>query len=192
MALDSLYPSFVRIYYQSAFGPHVATIPTRQWVSDGPGQPGHYEAWNLSAVDASDMVNAMIDAMLPQFLATTTITHFTIHNYPVIDNPPVVVWQEFVTGKVGTLVETGQAKAVQYTMSIRTADFGLLKLVYLDTPAQNVWGNVIGMSARDTDAFTEITANTNAWAGRDNSQPVVFSNITISLNKRLRRRYNMV
>lgn len=191
MPLDGLYPSFVRIYYNSAYAPHVMTIPTRQWVGVA-GTPGSYEAWDGSTINADVMVEALITAMLPNNLATTSFNSYEIFDVPVIDEPPVWKYGKYVSGQVGTLVNTGWAKAVQYTMTFKCTDGQLLKIVNLDTPVSNSWGNVNGLSARDADIASEILQSVNAWQGRQGGQPIAFSNITVSQNKRLRRKYDMI
>jgi len=191
MALDGLYPSFVRINYASAFAPHTMTIPTKQW-SGVPGSPGVFETWDAVGVAGDVMVEALVTAMLPNNLPTTTFISYEIYDVPVIDEPPVWRFGAFLTGQVGTLVDTGTAKAVSYTMTFKCADGKNLFIVNLDTPVGNVFGNVYGLSARDADIATEIMLPGNGWQGRQGAQPIAFSNITISLNKRLRRKYDMI
>lgn len=192
MALDGLYPSFVRIRYTSVYGPHTQTIPTRQWTGDA-GSPGTYLAWDgATVVNADEMVEALITAMLPNVLPSTSYNSYEIFDVPVIDEPPVWKFAKYVSGQVGTLVNTGTDRAVQYTMTFKCTDGNLLKHVTLDTPVGNTFGNVIGLSARDADIAAELTNTTNAWQGRQGGQPIAFSNITISLNKRLRREYHMI
>lgn len=191
MPLDGLYPSFVKIFYTSAYAPHVMTIPTRQWTGT-PGTPGEYEAWDASTIAADTMVEALITAMLPNNLPTTAFNAYEIYDVPVIDEPPVWKYAKYVTGQVGTLVNTGWAKSNQYMMTFKCTDGQLLKIVNLDTPVQNDWGNVIGLSARDEDIAAEILSAGNAWQGRQGGQPIAFSNITIAQNKRLRRKYDMI
>lgn len=191
--LDGLYPGFVRINYTSVYGTHTMTIPTRQPVFSAPGVIPTYEAWDgVSTPDAVAMVGNLIDEMLPNNLPTTTFVSYDVYNVPVIDEPPQWIYGDFLTGKVGTLVNTGWAKAVQYTLGFRTALGGLLQVVNLDTPASNTFGNVVGLSARDAGIATEILLPANAWQGRDGGQPLAFRGISITLNKRLRRKYGMV
>jgi len=191
MPLDGLYPSFVKIFYTTAYAAHVMTIPTRQWTGV-PGNPGSYEAWDASTVSADTMIEALVTAMLPNNLATTTFVSYEIYDVPVIDEPPVWRYAEFLTAQVGTLVNTGWAKAVQYTMGFKCADGNLFKIVNLDTPVSNTFGNVVGLSARDTAINAEIVNPANAWQGRQGAQPITFTNISVSLNKRLRRKYDMI
>lgn len=192
MALDGLYPSFVRIHYTSEFAPHVQTIPTRQWTGDA-GSPGTYLAWDgVTTVNADEMVEAMITAELANNPDTTTFTYYEIFDVPVIDEPPVWKFAKFLSGQVGTLVATGQAAAVQYTMSFKCADGQRIQIINLDTPVGNVWGNINGLSPRDADIAAELTNTTNAWQGRQGGQPITFTNITVSMNKKLRREYHMI
>lgn len=191
MPLDGLYPSFVRINYTSAYAPHTMTIPTRQWTGVA-GTPGQYEAWDASTIAADTMIEALITAMLPNNLPSTSFNSYEIFDVPVIDEPPVWKFSKYVTGQVGTLVNTGWAKSNQYMMTFKCADGQLLKIVNLDTPVQNDWGNVIGTSPRDAAIAAEIIGAGNAWQGRQGAQPIAFSNITISQNKRLRRKYDMI
>lgn len=192
MALDGLYPSFVRIFYTTAYAPHVMTLPTRQIVSAVPGDLPTYEAWDGDTIDAGVMVSNLVAAMLPNNLSTTTFTGYECYDVPVIDEPPVWKYGAFLSGQVGTLVNTGWAKAVQYTMGFRTSLGGLLQVVNLDTPASNTFGNVLGLSARDEDISLEILNPANAWQGRDGGQPLAFKGISVTLNKRLRRKYGMI
>lgn len=191
MPLDGLYPSFVRIFYTTAFAPHVMTIPTRQW-SGTPGTPGEYEAWDASSVTADSMIEAMVAAMLPNNLPSTSFTSYDIYDVPVIDEPPVWKYTAQLSGQVGTLVNTGWAQAVQYTMTFKCADGQLFKIVNLDTPVGNQFGNVTGLSARDADIASAVLNPAYAWQGRQGGQPIAFKGISISLNKRLRREYHMI
>jgi len=189
--LDGLYPSYVKIYYTSAYAPHTMTLPTRQWTGAA-GTPGEYEAWDASSIAGDTMIEALITAMLPNNLATTAFNSYEIFDVPVMGEPAVWKYGKYVSGQVGTLVNTGSARSNQYTMTFKCTDGNLLKVVNLDTPVGNSWGNVIGLSARDEDISIEILAATNAWQGRQGGQPIAFSNITISQNKRLRRKYDMI
>lgn len=192
MPLDGLYPSFVKIYYQSAYAPHVQTIPTRQWTGDA-GSPGTYLAWDgVTVVNADEMVEALITAQLANNLPTTQFSYYEIFDVPVLGEPPVWKFAKFLSGQVGTLVNTGSAIANQYTITFKCADGNLLKVINLDTPVGNTWGNINGLSARDADIAAEIMNTTNAWQGRQGAQPVAFSNITVSQNKKLRREYHMI
>jgi hypothetical protein len=93
---------------------------------------------------------------------------------------------------VGTLVNTGEKKAVSYTMSFRCSDGGLFKLINLNTPVGNFFGNVVGLSARDAGMAGEVVSVVNAWSGKRGGQPLVFTNVTVNHNRRLQRKYHMI
>lgn len=189
---DALVPGFVQINYTDPYSPHTMTLPTRAPVGAVPGTPPEYQAWDGNPVMADVMVEAFVTACLPNMLATTTFVNYDVFAQPDPDVPPTWLYGAFLTGQVGTLVNTGWAKAVQYTMGFRSALGGLMRVVFLNTPASNTFGNVVGLSARDADIATEIMLPANAWAARDNGQPLAFTGISVCLNKRLRRKYGMV
>lgn len=182
----------VLIHYTDTFSPHTQKITTRPPVSPVPGAVPNYEAWDSSPVSANVMVEALITAQLSNVLPMTTFVSYDVFAAPDPELPPQWLYTAFVAAQVGTLVNAGTFKAVSYTMSFRTSTGGLLKVVNLNTPVGNVFGNVYGLSARDADIAAEILDPGNAWAGVSGGQPLAFSNITVSLNKRLRRKYDMI
>lgn len=191
MATDGLYDSYAKISYHSAYSTHTHTIPTRPLVTTGLGDPGTLSNWNGEAIPADTMVKTLMDKLAEVVPSTTIYDKFTLYKWnPVTEifNP---VYEESytVTGSASGL--TGQAKAVQNTVSIRTLGFGLLKLVLLDRPSNNTWGNVYSDTTY-TECIAELVSADNAWSGRDNTRPFNFTNVSISLNKRLRRKYGMI
>lgn len=189
---DGLQDSYVKIGYHSAFAVHSHTIPTRPLITTGLGDAGTIENWNGAPVAADTMVEALIDLFGPTVPSTTVYDKYTLYTW----NPttkifnPVFEKAYSVTGSAAGL--TGQAKAVQGTISFRTLGFGLLKLVFLDRPYNNTWGNLLTAPADYATVIAEITDADNAWSGRDNTRPFNFTNVSISLNKRLRRKYGMI
>lgn len=189
--LHDLYPTYIQIAYQSAFGNHVATRTASEWTGTGLGDPGTFTAWNASTIAGDVMVEALIDAMASEFLPSTTIQNYTIFRVPAPGEAGQPVYTKAYPTS-GTLVDTGQAKAVQYTVSFRTFAFGIVHFPFLDSPASNIFGNIPTASARDTDVIAELTSPANAWSGRDGAQIGTFLDVSVSLNKRLRRKYNMI
>jgi hypothetical protein len=191
MATDGLFDSYVKIYYHSAFAPHSHTIPIRPIETTGLGDAGTLLNWSGDSIAADTMVKTMIDKMAEIIPSTTVYDKYTLYKW----NPVTLVFNPVfeetysVTGSAVGL--TGQAKAVQNTLSIRTLGFGLLKIVFLDRPSNNTWGNDYDMTTF-TEIIAEATSAENAWAGRDNTRPFNATNVSISLNKRLRRKYNMI
>lgn len=182
----------VRIHYTSEFAPHEMRITTRPPVSPVPGAVPQYESWAGPSRAGDTMVEALITDLLANMPATSTIVSYDIYDAPDAELPPVWLYTKFVTAQIGTLVEDGESKAVSYMMSFRCADGNILKNVTLDTPVNGFFGNVYGLSARDTGIAAELLSSVNAWAGFQGAQPLAFTNITVSLNKRLRRKYDMI
>jgi len=192
MPTDGLIDSYAKIWYHSAFGVHSHTIPTRPLVTTGLGDPGDYVNWNGATVPADTMVETMMDKLAEAVPASTVYDKYTLYKWNPTTEVFNPVYEEAysVTGSAAGL--TGQAKAVQVTISIRTLGFGLLKIVLLDRPNNNTWGNQLTMPADYTEIVAEATSADNAWSGRDDTRPFNFTNVSVSLNKRLRRKYGMI
>jgi len=185
---NSLYPAFVRIEYHSDRGPHLMTIPTREYspVSD------EFTNWIDFGIDAPTMINALTDLLLPLFTNVTSIDRYTIYTMETPTSPALPVAFGDI-GDTGTSVSTENHVAVQETWSFRTTEFGTFKLVLLDAPA-----SVDFLPIRDPTGITavenliaELTDTTNAWSGRDNARPAQFVQIAYTLNEKLRREYRL-
>jgi hypothetical protein len=192
MPTDGLFDSFVKISYHSAFAVHSHTIPIRPLISTGLGDPGTLENWTGTPIAADTMVESLIDLLAVTVPATTIYDKYTLYKWNAVTSlfNPVYEKAYPVTGSAAGLI--GQARAVQGTITFRTLGFGLLKLVFLDRPYNNTWGNLLTPPADYTDVIAEITDANQGWSGRDNTRPFNFTNVSISLNKRLRRKYGMV
>jgi len=191
---NNLYPSFVQIKYHSAYGNHAMTLPTLRWNADELGDPGTFDTHDGMGIAADTMIEALAATLLPFYPDTVIFDGYTIFNAPVLSTPlvfnPVYAASLALEGTDAT--PDGVDKAVQYTIGYRTTLFGRSQIVLLDKPAGNTWGNVTTPDAATLALTAEFTAATNGWAGRDNGRPFTFTNISISLNKRLRRKYGMV
>lgn len=191
MATDGLIDSYAKIWYHSAYAVHSHTIPVRPLVTTGLGDPGTLTNWNGGSIPADTMVTDFMDLLAAAVPSTTIYDKFTLYKYNAATEVfnPVYEAAHSVTGSGAGL--TGQAKAVQVTVSIRTLGFSLLKLVLLDRPTANTWGNIF-TEADFTDCITALTDPDQAWSGRDDTRPFNFTNTSVSLNKRLRRKYGMI
>lgn len=192
---NSLAPSFVRIVYHSSFGSHLMTIPTTQW-SPGTGQ-GTFVAWDASDRDADTMINELVDALAENAPDDMTFDYYTIFNIaaPTEEEPnplPVPV-AEALIGTVGGSVTPGWFKAAELTFSFHTTAFGIFKLVLLDGATADNWDKITstGTLTAIQDIIDAVTAITNGWSGRDNAQPLSFTQLAKTLNEKLRRNYNM-
>lgn len=190
--LNKLYPAFVVIDYTSEFGQHKQTLPTLAWSGTGLGDPGNFDTHDAVGVSALTMITAFITARRALIPDTTNLVSYTIYNMPTMTSIPQPVYTAAI-GLAGTdVTTTGQAKAVQWTMSIRSTNFGILRYTELDRPSNDNWGNVTSMDAAALGVFNELSDAGMGWAARDNGKPGGFMGISITLNKRLRRKYDMV
>jgi hypothetical protein len=193
MAANSLYPSFVKIDYHSVYSVHSMTIPTLQWDDEtSVGGKGQFMSHAGTPTDADAMIKDLIDLIKVFFLATTSFDAYTIY---VMDTPtsvPLPVAANSL-GVAGTSVETEWAKAVQTTFTIRTALFGVMKLVLLDAPAAAGFDRIASFDASpEAEAIVdELSDVTNGWAGRDGGRPNTLVQIAYTLNEKLRREYHM-
>lgn len=184
--------SFCKIWYHTAHAVHAHQIPTKAITYSELGDPGVLTAWNGDPVNTDEMVKVMMDKLGEVVPNTTVYDRFVLYkwNTATLEYNPFYEESYSVTGSAAGL--SGQAKAVQCTLSIKTLGFSLLKIVLLDRPNNNTWGNQVPVPTDYAEIVTEATALTNGWAGRDNTRPAIATNVSVSLNKRLRRKYGMI
>jgi len=191
---NNLYPSYVAIDYTTPYAQHRMTLPTLRWNSGGLGLPGTFDTHDAVGIAADEMVEALMDLLAPFYGDTTTFTNYTIFNAPVLSTPLVFnpVFEKFYSVEGSNPTPSGVDKATQYTIGMRTVAYGRSQVVLLDKASGNTWGNVYTMDTPTTNFVAEFSLESNGWAGRDNARPYTFTNISISLNKRLRRKYGMI
>ncbi len=195
MAPHSLHPAYVQIDYTSAYAPHKAIIPTTDWFPTSiTGTLGSYQGWNSTPVDAEVMINALVDAIAALHLATTHFDLATVFTIADELAPIAIPRATAALTQVGGTGSAAQAKAVQQVLMFRTQEAFKLKIYLLDAPligsdfekiSRGSWG------ALEIAIETALKADGNAWAGRDGAQVVTGSNITKTMNEKLRREYRM-
>lgn len=193
MAPNSLYPSFVKIDYHSAYGSHVMTIPTLQWqATPNVNGAGAFTDWAASTRDADDMINQLVDLMAVFFKDDTTFDLYTIYNMTAPDADPNPVASKAL-GTAGSNSTTTWSKAVQTTFTFRTALFGIMKLVFLDAPSGGLFDRILSFDASPEAVAIRAALNSssNGWAGRDGGRIDTLVQIAYTLNEKLRREYNM-
>ena len=191
---NNLYPSYVQINYHSVFGIHSMSLPTLRWNAGLLGAAGTFDTHDAAGIAADTMVEDFVDLLAAKVPSTTVFDNYVIYDAPTLSNPlvfnPVYGAALAVAGTLAS--PTGVAKAVQYTIGMRTVLFNRSQIVLLDVPTGNTWGNVTTPDAETQDIIDAFTLDTNGWAGRDGGRPFYFTNISISMNKRLRRKYGMI
>lgn len=187
-------PWYVNIKYHSSFGPHSMTIPTLTWndvASENPN--GQFDTWDPGGVDAQNMVEQLVTALLEFFGANVQFDNWIVYYKP----DPVGVSQPKTgnnfTSFTGTDGSPGWEEAVQMTFNGRTADFGASKVVLLDAGSNGDFSKVSAIpgSGRIYDVEQILISDNNGWRGRDNAQITSLISVTITLNEKLRRAYRL-
>jgi len=193
MATDKLFPAYAQIAYHSPYGNHVMTLPIKAITTTGLGDAGTAVAWDTTVVDVRDMVEAMIDDLIAANPSSIVFDRYTIFKVPAVGEPGQPIFTNAVTSGAGTETGlTGQEKAVQVTIGFLTTSFGQSRIVLLDRPVNGNFGNFVNSTGDLAAVISNFISDANAWSGRDNSQPAFYTNTSITLNKRLRRKYGMV
>lgn len=189
---NGLFPAFVRLFYHTAFGLHVQTIPTKEWgagISGGPS--GGYLNWDGDPVDAEDMIDALVAELLdfqPASCIYDSAIIYTLSNPEALPQPQVA----YTIGEPGVSA-SADVPASQATMTLRTTGFNLFKLVWFDAapttdflPQRSLPG-----SGQPLDLFNVVTSPLWAWSGRDGFRPNQFIQVSYTLNETLRRQYRL-
>jgi len=191
MPIHAISPAFVVINYHSPWGQHTRTIPTLGWNPDAPGDPGTFETHDATGIEADVMVETLIDAISGNNDADIVHDAYTIFTVPTDDNPPIPQFTRRYASP-GTETLTGQSQAVQCTFTFRTTFGNSFRFVQLDRAGNNQWGNFYTLQTTEIPIVTEISSVANGWAGRDGGRPYAWLNTSVSLNKRLRAKYDMI
>lgn len=190
--IHSLFPAFFRLFYVSQYAPHIMTMPTKVWDSGGGGGAGSFTSWGGPPVDASVMIEAYVDTLLPFFTADVEFTQAIVYTMDDEVAPPRPRAFIAFTGKIGTsILPVNPAAQSMYTF--RTVDFGLLKVVLLDAPVTSGFLPInVVTPGSELAALSNLLANDSyAFSGRDNAQPSGFVHATFKLNDELRKSYRL-
>jgi len=191
--VNSLYPAFVELDYITPFGAHTMTRPTLAWTGTPFVSIGTFATHAGGTIAANTMIAAFMAACLPVLTDDSAFVAYRIKTMASPTAPAILVWADSFTPIVGTSTAVGYAEAAQRTYSFYTTGAGQAKVVILDQPNNNSWGTVTSISGgADEDIETELTSNTNGWAGRDTQRPIAFKSLTHTLNEALRRAYRMI
>jgi len=189
---QSINPSFVRINYHSVYGLHSMTLPTLQWNDVvSANNHGQFDTWDNVGIDAQDMIEALVTLLAPFFPDTLIFDNWIVFNKPVDPGPSYPQTAEALVSFEGSSGTPGWSQAVQTTISLRTEDFGISKLVLLDSASGNSFDKVLVPDTETAALIAEFTSTGNGWSGRDNSRPNSFISLTSTLNEKLRRAYRM-
>lgn len=192
---NSLYPSFVQIHYHSQWGPHIQTIPTKQWQSGGLfGAYGGYTSWSSTLADADVMIGALVDKFAAVSQSGVHWDYAVVYNYPgplPSDPQPVRV---IPLTQVGALTADPLALAIQNVYTLYDLGFNTVKLVLLDADAsmgltKQTYGD---LDAAHQAIITEFADSAVAWSSRAGLQPGGLRSAISKPNDKLRREYRIV
>lgn len=189
----SLYPSCVRINYHSPIAPHSQLIPTLQWNDvASPGGAGTFTTHSAGSVDADDMINNLANALSAILPDGSTFDSYIIYN--VDPDTEQLIPQTSKAMVIAGLDDTpGWWKAAQTTMTWRTIDANLFKIVVLDSATNNLFDKTLALPGAGAlfEVDELVTDIDQGWAGRDNTRPGTFVSQTVTLNEALRKRYRL-
>lgn len=189
---NSLSPAFFRLEYHSAYGPHVQTVPTLEWLDVASTAAfGKFTNWSAGDVDALAMIEDFVDAMLPFYPDDVVYDRFTIYTQATPEDDPLPQTTSTFTGKVGTDDGGSWSKAVQRSLQMRTTNFGIAKYTFLDAASGNNFDRIETAGADILAFINVVNADTNGFSGQDNGQPSAYLGVTTTLNERLRKSYRM-
>jgi len=190
-----LQPSYVKIEYSTPFGNHSHTIPTLQWLPTSmTGAMGSYLNWSSIAIDAEAMIDALVDVLKAEIGTDSSYDLATVFNYDGTANIflPVAFKSLAVAGTGAT---GAPRKACQQTINIRTSGGRPMKIVHLDHSIGATEFDKIpsfSFSGAADAIVAELVDSDNAWAGRDNTQPLAAVSATFDINDALRKQYHMI
>jgi hypothetical protein len=193
MAPNSLFPAYVLIQYTTAYGTHFMTLPTLEWMDEtSVGGAGRFAVWAGGSVDADEMINNFVDAIAPFWKADTSFNLYTIYTLADAEATPLPRIAKALE-QVGTNVTTSWSKAVETTFMMRTDLFGIRRLVFLDAPSGNNFDKIsqFDTSPEALAILAELADDGNGWSARDNGKPILLTQITYTLNEKLRKEYGM-
>ena len=187
---ESTAPAFVKVNYHSALGTHVSIIPTLSWNAGADQGDFATHAGGITAAD--DMIQDLATAVSGILPDTASIDNYVIYSQPDPDDLPVPVASNAI-GIAGLDATPGWWQAVQVTMTFRTSNFGVMKLVTLDAATNNDFSKttVVPGSGVLFTVFGLLSDASLGWAGRDNGRPMNLISQTITLNEKLRRAYRL-
>lgn len=189
---NSLSPAFFRLFYHTAWGQHVQTVPTLAWdPTAGTNGVGGYINWAGVEIDAQDMIFALVEE-LNEFQPSSAVYDSAIIYTQASATADALPRAALTINEAGTGAGS-DVPACQTTMTMRTDLFGIFKLVWFDaTPtADFLPQRTLPASGQPLDLFNVLRSDDWAFAGRDGGQPTQFIQVSYTLNEALRRQYRL-
>lgn len=185
---NPFFPAGVQIFYHSAYGVHVQTLPTLTYSPEDDS----FLTWNAGSVDSDTMVNDLVETFLPLYPASVSFDSYRIFTCAAEDDLPVLRKAATFTDIDGSAGTPGWTKAVQGTISALGTDGSKARLVFLDMASTNDFDLITTLTGGVLPPImTEWGNEDKGWATRQDSKPSTFLEFSKTLNEKLRREYRM-
>lgn len=185
-------PSTVQIHYHSGWGPHVQTLPTTQWDSAiGAHGFGGYTNWAGAAVEADDMINALVN--LFAVISQTEIVWDNAVIFNAYVGTILVPVRGVTLTQVGAVTHSTDDIAQQTQYTAYDTAFHTAKLVLLDS--EHSIGafkqSYASLNAAHKAVFDAWSSTAWAWSSRFGARPASLRSVTQKRNDKLRREYRL-
>lgn len=193
MAVNSLSPAFVILYYVTFWGWHTMTLPTLDYGGGTFTTPGDFDTWNAGAIDADTMVAGLTTVLAPLFHTSVNFNRFEVYTQEDADADPVLAYIKEIDVD-GSDADPGWYKAVQLTLSMKTTGGHLARMVMMDAASNDNFDIIQPVSGNaNLDALFDVLADPdNGWSSRADEQIAVATKASTTINEALRRLYRMV
>jgi hypothetical protein len=193
MPVHELYPAVVKYNYQSPFGLHVMTLPTREWLDTRPSDAfGSYDDWDSNFVDAESFWDTFASEMTVEFTDDIFITSWEIWTYATPGGPAQFRVSKAITEQ-GAFVSTNPFKAVQETYNFLDTEGLAVKLTFMDAVARDFdkATQYAVLAGGEQDLVDRFTGTDGVFSSRAGNRPATFRSRTTTINEKLRREYHM-
>lgn len=188
MAPNSLFPGFIKLHHETAWGEHVYTLPVKPYFSVG-------QTWFLEQKGST--VGDLWTTKLTEYLnVAKTLLHssqtFTFAELWTMDSPDAVpIFRDSTqTAVVGTHTSSA-VQTSQMTYSYRTTGGGSGKVVLLDTSIPFNYKTRPPYGAPHSNITNYLVSASCMICGRDGSYAISVPKIMSKSNDVLRRKYGL-
>lgn len=191
MAVNSLYPAFVKMFYSVSNRQHVQTISINYTynAADVGGDPTLIQVVTPNGLIAfKTALDAWIGLLKPAFNTAAQFGNVELWAYPTINDDP-----RFITSFSANTAGTSGTATVPYsqsTWSFRSTNGGILKVVLLDTVFPvNVRDDAPITTVGATGVVSGITLPSYPFLARDGGRGFTPIRLLTKTNDVLRKRY---
>lgn len=190
MAVNSLYPGFVKIKYTSVLGEHFKIYPVHGWGEAIPGELPEFTRPSAAPIAMNTAIDAWVALAKPFFGNSMNLVYAEAWKIDEVGEDPHFIYSY----EIGELGNSGTATVsmLQVVMSYRTSMGGLFKDYYMDAsgyfPVNTKDPYPYTAASREKDMSDYITSEAGSWiVGRDGSRAISPINLTTKTNDALRK-----